>query len=286
MNINRYILIGLLFLSTTGFANLLLNPSFESWTNPRTPANWTVEDTIYAKVYKESTRVFHGSFAAKFQRFQAGTGNNKGVLQRVTLPGTGRYMASVRVWRTSDSANCGLTITWRRADQSFISSWTTTYADTYLPSWQVILRSGVNDTAPSEAVYADFIIRTYGRTGSPSGGTFVVDSVSFIRATGAFEENFSSPINIPLLEVNPNPFTHATSVNYILTSDGSHSIKVYDATGTVVRTLLPNRKDFDKWYTIWDGRNEKGEACPPGIYFIVLESADAQIKRAKAVLLR
>ncbi|MEO0131398.1 MAG: FlgD immunoglobulin-like domain containing protein [candidate division WOR-3 bacterium] len=285
MHQKGYILVGLTLLSSLAFANLLLNPSLESWTNPRTPANWTVEDTTYTKVYKESTQVYHGSYAAKFQRFQAGTGNNKGILQRVTLPGTGRYTAAVRVWRTSDSANCGLTITWRRADQSFISSWATTYTDTFLPSWQIILRAGPNDTAPSEAVYADFIVRAYGRTGSPAGGTFVVDSMYFNRITGAVEEGFPSIINSPI-EISPNPFFYHTSVSYNIPNDAAHTIKVYDATGKVVRVLSPNEKTKGQWYSVWDGRNEQGEILPPGIYFVVLESTNGQVKRAKAILLR
>jgi hypothetical protein len=279
----------LILLVSVGLGNLLLNPSFESWTNPRTPANWTVEDTVYCKIYKESTRVFHGQYAAKYQRLQAGTGNNKGLLQRVTIPGTGRYQASVRVWRTSDSANCGLVITWRRSDQSFISSWSTTYADTYLPAWQVILRNSPTDTAPSAAAYADFIVRAYGYTTSPAGGTFVVDSVYFARISGNVEEEFTENL-IPLFEVSPNPFSYTTTVSYLLTSNNSsHTIKVYDAAGKVVRILSPNfnnSTDAGKWYAVWDGKNNAGVRCAPGIYFIVIESPDFKIKRAKAILLK
>lgn len=68
--------------------NLLQNPSFETWINSHQPGSpWRVEDTTYAKIYKESTRVFHGTYAAKLQRMLAGTGNNKGLLQRVAIPG-------------------------------------------------------------------------------------------------------------------------------------------------------------------------------------------------------
>lgn len=271
------------------FANLLLNPSFETWTNPRTPANWTVEDTIYAKIYKESTRVFHGAYAAKFQRFQVGETNNKGILQRVAVPGRGRYIASARFYRSSDSARCGLTITWRNSSLAFISSWSTIYADTVLPTWQVIRKAAVSDTAPTGAAFADFIIRTYGRsipTPSPSGGTFVADSVSFAAVTAIEETGNSLSKNSLQLDVKPNPFTNITQINFLVNPASFKAVKIYDATGNLVKTINSMNRNDAFFTTSWDGRNEKGITVASGIYFVALETKNAQTKTVKTLFLR
>lgn len=270
-------------------ANLIQNPSFEVWTNPQTPVSWTVEDTVYAKIYKESTRVFHGVYAAKLQRLQAGTGNSKGLLQRVAVPGRGQYVASMRVYHNPDSVRCGLTITWRNATEGFISSWSTVYAESIAPIWQAVRKAAITDTAPNGAAYADFIIRTYGRstpTPSPSGGTFVVDSVIFYNAT-AIKETQSNDIKNRLhLEINPNPFRNTVRINFSTNPADFSAIKIYDAAGQVVRIIRSTVEDNGLQVANWDGRNENSLRSAPGIYFVVLETLNAQTKTVKTLYLR
>ncbi|MBS4016561.1 MAG: T9SS type A sorting domain-containing protein [Candidatus Latescibacteria bacterium] len=274
---------------TPVFANLLLNPDFEAWTNFRQPSEWTVEDTVYAKIYKESTRVFHGNYAVKMQRFQIGTGNNKGIFQRVAIPGRGRYIASVRFYRNNDSVLGGLTITWRNANAGFISSWPVLYTDTILPSWQVVRKAAITDTAPTGAVYADFIIRTYGRgapTPSPSGGTLFVDSVSFGAVTAIEEIGNSISANPLNLEVKPNPFSNTARINFSVNPADFGAVKIYDATGNLVRTIRSIGQAGSSYTTTWDGRNERGILSAPGVYFIVLETKQGQSQALKTMFLR
>jgi len=266
-------------------ANLLQNPSFETWTNPRTPANWTVEDTTYGKVYKESTRVFHGNYAAKLQRMLAGTGNNKGLLQRVAIPGSGRYIARCRFYDNTDSVSGGMTITWRRTDESFISSWSTAYT-VNSSSWQVVERASASDTAPTGAALADFLIRTYGTSTTPAGGTFVVDSVFFDRYTGSIEEQTSSIKTQISLEVKPNPFTTSTLINFTMNPINFDAITVYDAAGNIVKTLTSLNHINGSYTATWNGYNEKGVLSAPGIYFVVLETKNAETKTIKTLFLR
>jgi hypothetical protein len=271
------------------FANLLLNPDFETWTNFRQPTGWTVEDTVYTKIYKESTQVFHGNCAVKMQRFQVGTGNNKGITQRVTIPGRGQYIASARFYRNNDSVLGGLTITWRNASAGFIGSWPVLYTDSILPSWQVIRKAAITDTAPTGAFYVDFIIRTYGRstpTPTPAGGTLFVDSVSFGLVTGI--EELSDNINLHQLQLKviPNPFFNTTQINFSINAADFGAVKIYDATGKLIRTIRSAEHTGNIHTAIWDGRNETGILSPPGVYFVVVETKQAQTQTAKILYLR
>ena len=269
------------------FANLVQNPSFETWTSLTQPTVWRVEDTNYARIYKESTRVFSGTYAAKLQRLQVGTGNNKGLLQRIILtsPVRGRYIARCRFYDNTDSVSGGLTITWRAADSSFISSWSTVYT-TNQATWQVVERAAATDTAPTNAAIADFLLRTYGTSTTPAGGIFVVDSASFERVTAIEEQDGSNLKNVLHLEVTPNPFSTNASISFVVNPASFKAVKIYDAAGNVVRTFSSPNYMNDSYKTSWDGHNEHGVLSAPGVYFVVLETNNAESQTVKTLFLR
>ena len=262
--------------------NLLQNPSFETWTSLYQPANWTVESVPLTKVSKESTTVFHGIYSAKLQRFVAGTGNNKGLLQRLTIPGRGQFIARCRFRENTDSVSGGILITWRKTDESFISSWPTTYTINSA-NWQVVQRI---DTAPLEAGVADFLIRTYGQTATPAGGVVIVDSVFFERVTGDVEENIVGSIKNLRLDVTPNPFSNFATINFVVEPASFRCVKIYDASGNVVKTITEPNYINNGFSTIWDGRNTSGQLVPDGVYFVALETNQNKTKVVKSLLLR
>lgn len=191
--------------------------------------------------------------------------------------------------------NGGLTITWRRLDttasNNFISSWSTAYT-VNSSSWQVVERASASDTAPTGAGLADFLIRTYGTSTTPAGGTFFVDSVYFDRYTGSIEEQTSSIKTQISLEVKPNPFTFSTLINFTMNPINFDAITVYDAAGNIVKTLtaLNHIKQSlvpsGSYTATWNGYNEKGVLSAPGVYFVVLETKNAETKTIKTLFLR
>jgi hypothetical protein len=269
------------------FANLLQNPSFETWNSVTSPTTWRVEDTNYARIYRESTVVFSGTYAAKLQRLQVGTGNNKGLLQRIILPlpSRGRYVARCRFYDNTDSVSGGMTITWRAADSSFISSWSTVYTVNQA-SWQTVERSAVTDTAPANAAIADFLIRTYGTSTTPAGGTYVADSASFDRFTGIEEQSGTELKNTLHVQVSPNPFNAKALISFSINPSNFKSLKIYDAAGNVVRTMTSPSYVNGAYKTSWDGRNEHAALCAPGIYFVTLETSNTATQTVKTLFLR
>ena len=72
----------------------------------------------------------------------------------------------------------------------------------------------------------------------------------------------------------PNPFLpsgHPVSFHYILTNTGLMSIDVYDSRGVHIRKIakmISKTASEHKGEEYWDGKNDKGEYVPAGIYTI------------------
>jgi hypothetical protein len=52
------------------------------------------------------------------------------------------------------------------------------------------------------------------------------------------------------------------------------NITIADATGRIVRRLIPQALLATAGYFIWDGKNDKGQLCAPGNYIVIIEQFD------------
>ena len=72
----------------------------------------------------------------------------------------------------------------------------------------------------------------------------------------------------------PNPFKSLTMIKYSIpkmTAPQKVSIKIYDARGRLIRTLLNDVTMGGNFLIHWDVKNDKGGEIPAGMYFAVLE---------------
>lgn len=69
----------------------------------------------------------------------------------------------------------------------------------------------------------------------------------------------------------PNPFNPATKLSFHLPASGPVDLKVYDARGHRIRTLLSGHRGAGDFEVVWDGRNDRGLAQAGGVYLFVLE---------------
>ncbi|MBD3347566.1 MAG: T9SS type A sorting domain-containing protein [Candidatus Eisenbacteria bacterium] len=83
----------------------------------------------------------------------------------------------------------------------------------------------------------------------------------------------------------PNPFRSETVFALALPNAGDASVRVYDVTGRLVRTLVDSRLPAGELRVAWDGRDESGARCASGVYFAKVETESRTATR-KAVLLR
>ena len=83
----------------------------------------------------------------------------------------------------------------------------------------------------------------------------------------------------------PNPFNPRTTINFAVPADQVVSLRVYDMSGRLVRTLVSNRMYRAGDHQVdWDGRDEVGNAVASGVYFSRLEAEGQQAVRRMVLI--
>ena len=80
-----------------------------------------------------------------------------------------------------------------------------------------------------------------------------------------------------LLPNYPNPFNPETWIPYQLSEESTVTVKIYDVSGSLVRTIEVGHKPVGYYLTreravYWDGRNENREPVSSGVYFYTLNT--------------
>lgn len=81
------------------------------------------------------------------------------------------------------------------------------------------------------------------------------------------------------LSGRPEPFRRRTTLNYSLPQPGPVSLRVYDATGRCVRTLVAGRQDQGGHSVAWDGADDRGADVGGGVFVCRLEAGTASATR-------
>jgi hypothetical protein len=81
------------------------------------------------------------------------------------------------------------------------------------------------------------------------------------------------PSNASRLDANiPNPFNPSTTIRYQIGESGNASLRIYDVSGALVRTLVDRTHNVGDYEARWDGRDQTGKAVASGVYFYRLET--------------
>jgi hypothetical protein len=83
----------------------------------------------------------------------------------------------------------------------------------------------------------------------------------------------------------PSPFCGSTSVTYMLPEAARVEVRVYDATGRLVKTLYRGDRGPGWHGEVWDGLDGAGRGVPGGVYFTVVR-AGADVAVGKCVLVK
>ncbi len=103
-----------------------------------------------------------------------------------------------------------------------------------------------------------------------------IDSVKVVHRVEISEpenRNFI-PVQFRLNGNSPNPFTNQTIIEYSLPQVSDIRLTIYDAKGNLVRSFISEGKAPGNYRLFWDGKNEKGEMLPRGVYFYRLSAGD------------
>jgi len=78
-----------------------------------------------------------------------------------------------------------------------------------------------------------------------------------------------------LAQCYPNPFNPSTTIEYRVGDPGLVSLRIYDAAGRLVRTLVSGAVEPARGHTAtWDGTNDQGASVASGVYFYRLVAGD------------
>ena len=91
--------------------------------------------------------------------------------------------------------------------------------------------------------------------------------------------------NIMWCRPAPNPFNGATRFAYLLPRASDARITVYDANGRAVRTLVNGQMPAGEHSATWNGRDDNGRVCSPGVYFYDFVTGEGKYT-GKALLLK
>ena len=72
----------------------------------------------------------------------------------------------------------------------------------------------------------------------------------------------------------PNPFNPSTRLQFSLEEPGMVQLRIYDAAGHLVRTLVDGEEPAGYHAVRWDGRSDSGSAVPSGVYTALLVAGE------------
>jgi len=83
----------------------------------------------------------------------------------------------------------------------------------------------------------------------------------------------------------PNPFNPVCTIRYDIPKAGWVNLRILDAGGSLLRTLIDGWREPGEYSEVWDGRTDDGSVLPSGVYFYLIKCGHFAASR-KMVLLR
>ena len=89
----------------------------------------------------------------------------------------------------------------------------------------------------------------------------------------------SVPETHALMQNRPNPFKAATSIRFDLPQTARVTLKVYDVSGRMVRTLACGMRAEGRHVLMWNGADDAGAKAGSGVYFLRIQAGDYRATR-------
>ena len=105
---------------------------------------------------------------------------------------------------------------------------------------------------------------------NPSNG---IKRVFLIGASGGLSsvDDLSGAALVKLEQSWPNPVNGSSTIRFELEKSSRARLRLFDAAGRLVRTLLDEQVAAGSHTRVWDGRDEQGRDVASGIYFYELD---------------
>ena len=115
--------------------------------------------------------------------------------------------------------------------------------------------------------------------------TAINSVIDNLLATTGVEEESAAPRDFELKQNYPSPFNPATKIVFAIPTAERVSVKIYDAQGRLVQTLLDSPRAAGRHEVEWNGLNRQNEPASSGVYFYLLQGGSFK-EMKKMILLR
>jgi hypothetical protein len=137
----------------------------------------------------------------------------------------------------------------------------------------------VTGLANKSVYYVALTAYDVGQNQSGYSDELVVEAVSVRSPSVPDKHSFS------LFQSYPNPFNPQTTIVFEMPEPGDVSLKVFNAAGQIVATLVEEHKPTGRHIVHWDGRNQFGRHVSSGVYFYRLQAGD-YVETKRMILLK
>ena len=126
-----------------------------------------------------------------------------------------------------------------------------------------------------EFMIGELLPNGYYTTGAPDRVDLMANIMEYFGKTpygpptGTDESVFANRLG----HACPNPFNPVTTFEYSVAAKSNVTIRIYDAAGRVVRTLVDSSVEAGPHTVTWGGKTDAGQRAASGVYFIRMEAA-------------
>jgi alpha-N-arabinofuranosidase len=82
----------------------------------------------------------------------------------------------------------------------------------------------------------------------------------------------------------PNPFNPSTTIQYDLAQSSDIEVNIYDNLGQLIRTYKCGLQNSGSHSTVWNGKNQRGDIVPAGIYFYQVNNGQSLLTKKMVFL--
>jgi photosystem II stability/assembly factor-like uncharacterized protein len=153
------------------------------------------------------------------------------------------------------------------------------YSGDYGKNWQPLGRG-----LPMVTVY-DIVVHPFERRlalGTHARSMYTLDLSAY---TGIEAPREQLPERFTLSQNYPNPFNPSTNIAFALKERAEVSLRIYNVSGQLVRTLVHETRAAGQHVAQWDGKNSRGENVASGVYWYRLQSG-RQVQQKRMILVR
>jgi len=120
----------------------------------------------------------------------------------------------------------------------------------------------------------------------PSSGTSIlagnIFAASGVTAVAPNVPRFQNQVAL----ARPNPFNPSVQIPYTVATAGQVSLRIFDASGRLVRTLEDVSRARGEYTARWDGNSDAGAPSASGTYFFKVQFGDGSQSEQKVTLVR